>query len=203
MPELALLLAFLAGGAVSPTPGVCSCPAIEAEGGWCDVHEVGWIGGVEVGSKMLFETLDAHGHDVDLATFDCPSCRQAIERQGFCDEHRVGFVEDRAYFSKLGWRLARGKRVDLSKIRCPRCREHARSRGWCASCGRGMAGAIALSDRKAWNEVDRALAIVERADQAATRCVHCAVAMVTDTDCAFCRIAYRDGRAVEGRAPVP
>jgi hypothetical protein len=193
-PVLVVTL-FLAGGAVSPTPGVCSCMVVTEDGGWCDVHDVGYIGGVEVESKSLFEVLDAHGHDVDLATFECPSCRQAIESDGFCEEHRVGFVDERAYFSKLSYHLARGERVDLSTVYCRKCRLNAASHGWCGSCRRGMVGRTAIRDRKAYEEVVRALALVERADATAKRCPHCAAAMVTDTRCPMCAIGYRDGVA--------
>jgi hypothetical protein len=196
-----VVLLLLAGGAVSPTPGTCSCIAIPEDGGWCDVHGIGYIGGVEIGSQMLFETLDPHGHEVDLASFECAGCRKAIDEEGFCDEHRVGFVDERAYYSRLSYLLARAPRVSVASIYCPTCRLHAAARGWCPACRRGLVGRSVFADRKTYVEVDNALDLVERADTAADRCVYCAVAMVSDTGCHVCGIEYRDGKPLPPATP--
>jgi hypothetical protein len=188
-----MLATVLAGGVVSPTPGTCACAASRASGGWCDVHDVGFIGGVEIHSRDLLEVLDAHGHDVDPTTFRCPACQLALRVDGFCDTHRVGFVDGLAYFSRLSHHLASGQRMDPAAIECPVCKRNTATHGWCDRCGRGMVGNVALDDREAFDQVLHDLAIVVRADQAASRCRHCAAAMVTDTECPICRIAYRDG----------
>ena len=192
---------FVGGAAESVTPGTCSCAHALEHGGWCDVHEVGFVGAVEVTSHFLFEALDAHGHAVDPSTFDCPSCRKAIETNGFCPEHRIGFLEQQAYFSRLTYELARGKRVAAGEVACPVCRKHMASRGWCPACGIGRVGPVALGDRSTFDAVDRALGLVEAANRVAARCEHCAVAMVTDTTCPVCGIRYEDGKEVGRETP--
>jgi hypothetical protein len=64
---------------------------------------------VAIPSRLLYDTMDAHGHTLDLSTFTCPSCRGAIDADGSCDEHRIGFVRKQAYYSRLTtiWRAAR------------------------------------------------------------------------------------------------
>ena len=168
--------------------------------GWCPVHRVGSIGGVTVPSRWLFDTLDAHGHDVDTTTFTCPSCRRAIATDGFCDEHKTGFVAKRAYFSWLTYALAHGDRKRPSEIACAVCRRNAASHGWCEKDRIGMIASVAIAHRDDYERTLHALLIVEMANEAAKRCEYCAAAIVTDTTCPVCRIQYRDGRAVTGAA---
>ena len=198
---LALEALLVLGGAESPTPGTCACAQAIDSDGWCDVHGLGYIGSVEITSARLYETLDAHGHEVDPETFTCATCRRAIELQGFCDVHRVGFLGGQAYFSRLSYLLARAERIDASTIVCATCRGHLGGRGWCEACGMGLVGRIVIRDRASYDEVDRALAIVESAGQTASRCEHCAVAMVTDTTCPYCGIRYEGGKEVERVPP--
>ena len=195
-------LLLFGGAAESVTPGRCSCAQALENGGWCDVHEIGFIGSVEVDSRLLFDALDAHGHTVDPATFDCPSCREAIATAGFCATHRIGFFEGKAYFSRLSYSLARGRRLVPAAVECPTCRRHMAARGWCATCGVGMVGNVAIHDRRDFDEVDRALSIVESANRVAARCEHCAMAMVTDTQCPVCGIRYEGGKEA-GRVTPP
>ena len=93
MVLLALIILFPLGGTASAMPGVCACAA--QDNAWCDVHEIGYLGGIEIHSERLFSVLDAHGHELDLDTFDCAECKAAISADGFCEEHRVGFVDGR------------------------------------------------------------------------------------------------------------
>jgi hypothetical protein len=166
---------------------------VRRDGGWCDVHEVGFLGGMEVRSHALLEVLDPHGHDVDPASFHCPACQWAIEHDGFCEEDRVGFIDGKAYFSRLSHDLASAERVEPSS---------AGAQGWCEACKRGIVGDRAFGEREVYDRVVHALAIVHRADEAARRCVYCAVAMVSGTECAMCRIAYRDGEPVPAHGPA-
>jgi len=198
---LLFVLPLVCGSPESITPGICSCAHALEHGGWCDVHQVGYVGSVEVTSHLLFEALDAHGHDVDTSTFDCPGCRKAIETSGFCDTHLVGFVQGQAYFSRLTYNLARGKRVAPSEVTCPVCRKHMLGRGWCAACGIGMVGNLALRDRRAFDDVDHTLKLVEAANHVAARCEHCAVAVVFDATCPICGIRYKDGKEVGRETP--
>ncbi len=97
---LAALVPLLAGAA-SAGSGECTCNVAMETNGWCQEHQFGYVGSVQVKSKWLFDALDAHGHDVDLSTFKCNSCREAIESDGFCEQDRIGFVGGQAYFSRL------------------------------------------------------------------------------------------------------
>src|SRR5512145_2390386 len=109
-------LLLLMGGAESVTPGRCACAQALENDGWCDVHGVGYVGSIEVVSRLLYETLDAHGHAVDPTTFECPSCQEAIATAGFCETHRVGFIGGQAYFSRLSYELARGERRSAASV---------------------------------------------------------------------------------------
>ena len=199
---LAAALALGAAPTAIPTGG-CTCAAAREYMGWCTVHGVGYIGGVEIKSAWLFDQLDAHGHDVDVATFTCPGCRRAIASDGFCDEHKTGFVQRRAYFSWLTYALAHGTRKNPAEIACAVCRKNAASRGWCDRDRIGMIGAVAISDRADFDRTVHAIAIVELANDVAKRCEYCAAAIVTDTECPLCRITYKDGKPVRPPLTAP
>jgi len=175
---------------------VCTCGATQDVGTWCDLHARGTIGGVTIHDRQLFDVLDAHGHDVDVTTFACASCQQAIKTGGFCEQHRIGFVQQRAYFSWLTYALAHGSSIDTSRLTCSTCKKNAASFGWCDKDRLGIVGPTGFTDRAAYDRTVAALAIVKAADQEAKRCSYCAVAIVTDTQCPFCRISYKGGKRV-------
>lgn len=179
------------------TGAVCVCGSTAEVGVWCPFHDVGVLGGQTIKSAWVFETLDAHGHDVDLSVYTCTTCRKAIETEGFCDEHRQGFVSGKAYFSWLTYALAHGARPEPAAIRCPTCRKNAASGGWCDKDQVGMLGGRAIAGRAAYDRTLRSLEIVKIADREAARCKHCGAAIVTDTACPFCKIQYKDGKKVE------
>ena len=178
-----------------PSPP-CTCTTARATNGWCSLHELGYVAGVKVTSRWLYEAADAHGHDVDVATFTCPDCRRAVATNGFCEVDRIGFVDNRAYFSRLTYELARGEIRPPSSIRCPTCRKNADTHGWCAKSRVGMIGEVAIRDRAAFDRAVAALDIFMVANAVAARCPYCAVAVITDTECPICRIAYKDGKPV-------
>lgn len=192
-----VLLALAATIAVVADSGECPCDDGASLGRWCDTHRLARIGGIEIRSEILFEALDAHGHDVDLESFDCPGCRAAIEQEGFCEDHRVGFVARQAYFSRLTHGLAAGIPRDPSSRDCPTCRKNEASHGWCDACSRGLVGPTQIDDRQEFEAVARSIRLVELANRVALRCEHCAVAVVTDTTCPVCRIRYRDGAPIQ------
>ena len=195
-------LLLVCGAPESVTPGTCACAYAIEHDGWCDVHGIGYVGSVEVTSRLLLETLDAHGHAIDPSTFDCPSCRKAIDTNGFCPTHQIGFLDKQAYFSRLTYELARAERVEKGDVTCPVCRKHMESRGWCPACGVGMVGHARFRDRGTFDVVDRVLGRVEAANRVAERCEQCAVAIVFDNTCPVCGIRYKDGKEV-GRETVP
>ncbi len=204
IPALGLMLLH---GAVLHSHEECPCPMAAQQSDWCDVCDVGYVGSMEIGSRYLFDVVDPHGHSLDLSTFECKSCRTAIDTEGFCETHRTGFVGGQSYFSRIGYELARGEVVDVSGIECSVCRKNARGQGWCETCRVGRVGSVAIHDRQAYLRLTRALHILHLANQAAERCEHCAAALVTDTECPECRISYRDGKALprakDPRAPLP
>ena len=67
----------------------------------------------------LFEALDAHGHRIDPETLDCDSCRLAYVSDGYCEDHRRGWIRGLAYLTPLTYYLARGER-DLEDQPLPR-----------------------------------------------------------------------------------
>jgi hypothetical protein len=100
----------------------CTCARARLRNGWCDACRVGYVAGVPVRSAMLFEALDAHGHDIDPASIECAECRAAIGTDGFCPACRRGFVKGQLYFSRLTYAIANGSFVDPVAITCPHCR---------------------------------------------------------------------------------
>ncbi len=174
-----------------------SCAEARATNGWCDTHRVGYVASVPIRSERLHHAVDAHGHDVDPASFTCRSCVEALGRDGFCEAHRMGFVRKQAYFSRLTYLLARGEPAEPSTIGCAVCRKNAETHGWCERCKLGMAGATVIRDRREFDQLVAALARLHVANEAAQRCERCAVAIFTDTLCPVCRIRYADGKPVE------
>ncbi len=185
-----------ASGPMTEAPPGCTCAAAVRANGWCALHKVGYLASIPVRSELLFETLDAHGHDLDLSTFECESCRKAIATEGFCEEHRVGFVRGLAYFSRLTYELARGVPMDLESLTCPVCIRNAATYGWCDEHGLGMLGSTGVRDRAGYERAVKAIEILKLAVQEAERCERCAVAMVSDSDCPYHRVLYKDGKPV-------
>jgi len=193
---VATLLGLFGNPLASGATGECACATSRENNGWCPVHEFGYVGGVKVTSRWLYEAADAHGHDVDISTFNCPTCRSAIATNGFCETHRIGFIEKRAYFSRLTYELGRGDVRQASSITCPRCRKNSETYGWCAKSGVGMVGPFAIRNRQDFDRAAEALRIFLVANDAARKCNYCAVAIITDTQCPVCRISYKDGKAL-------
>jgi len=174
----------------------CTCEAARLDTGWCDRHGVGYVAAIPIRSRMLYETLDAHGHTLDPNAFTCEVCREAIRSDGFCARDRIGFVGTLAYFSRLTYELARGERRPPGTMDCPVCRKNAESHGWCDTCRVGMIGAVQMKDRDGYDRAAAAIRILVAANGKAADCEGCAVAMVTDSLCAQHRIRYRDGKPV-------
>ena len=193
---------LLLGGVASTDVTRCACAPGPEIGRWCEMHERGYVGPFEITSKRLYETLDAHGHDLKLDSFTCPTCRQAIESDGLCEAHKIGFVSGQAYFSVLTFHLAKGERREPSDLECPVCRENAESHGWCEACGVGMVGHTAIADEADYARVLRAIEVLHMAIDAAERCEDCALAIITDTRCPVCRILYKDGKPLEPAEPA-
>lgn len=87
----------------------CACALERQRSGWCEACRVGYVAGTPIHSQVLYDALDAHGHEVDAASLACASCRAAARSDGFCETHARGFVDRRAYLSRLAYHVARGE----------------------------------------------------------------------------------------------
>lgn len=178
-------------------PPDCSCAVNRIKGGWCEPCNVGYLASVRLESKMLFETLDAHGHDIDPSRFQCETCKAAIKSGGFCDSCRMGFVRGQAYLSRLTYHLARGVAHDPSTLECANCRKLSQSLGWCDRCKVGFIGNVAIADKA---EFQRAAPEFQRfldARKMLSTCETCAVALFAGGYCPICKKSYADGKPVE------
>lgn len=210
---VSVLMLALGAGALfcsavfAPTTGVeapCTCLSAPATNGWCEKHGIGYVAMVPIRSRMLFDTLDAHGHEVDLTTFQCPVCQKAIQTDGICEEHSIGFVNKLAYFTRIAYELARAVYREPAEIECPDCRKNAETSGWCAKHGVGMIGGFAMRDEEGWKISARLTEVLRLAAKKVAECERCAIAIVYDSDCPIHNIFYKDGVPVPPpQAPKP
>ena len=190
---LAVFVAAHGAGSAGVSP---DCEEAKRSDGWCEAANVGYVAGVEIKSPMLYEALDAHGHDIDPAAVKCEGCRKALETDGFCAAHRFGFVKGEAFLSPLTYHIARGRRIEPAAMACEVCREHTRGIGWCEKHRVGIAGHTAIDDRESFEEFRRAYQLLLAAIETSARCETCAAAMVAEGYCAIHRLKYKDGRAI-------
>jgi hypothetical protein len=183
---LALAIATAASSAAGPE---CTCDVAEIEGG------------VPIESALLFEVLDAHGHDIALEAVTCPTCRAAVESDGFCETCGIGWIGGRAYMSRLTYHIFKGQTVPLGALACPTCRANAARSGWCERHGVGMIGNVAITDQADFRHAAKAFLRLLDAVQLARSCEMCAVALMSDGTCTRCKKTYRDGRVVEAGKP--
>lgn len=190
-PVLVLSVWSLPAGAAD-----CTCEIAKLKGGWCTKCQTGYLAGVRIKSEFLFEVLDAHGHDIDLKAIRCERCRQARKSNGFCDRCRIGWIDNKAYMSRLTYHLTKGEAKVVADMKCPICRRNAARGGWCEKCRLGMVGSVAIKER---SDFDHALEAYRRlldAVQLSKRCEMCAVALMSDGLCTRCKIQYKNGKAV-------
>ena len=185
----------------TPAGSDCQCAVLKVRGGWCDACKVGYAASVRIESRMLYETLDNHGHDVDPAAMKCESCRKAVQVDGYCDACRIGFVRKQAYFSAVTYHLAKGEAKDPSLISCPTCRKNMQDGGWCGTCKVGMLGNVVVKEEKGYEEASQALRRLRIALLHLGECESCAVAMFTNGMCPHCRLSYKDGKRVNAPSP--
>lgn len=180
----------------------CTCETARQTHGWCEVCKVGYVAEIRIRSRLLYEEIDAHGHDIIPASIKCESCRRAIDKDGYCEKCRIGFVGKQAYLSRLTYHLAKGKPFDASKSSCAACRKNAAAYGWCAFCKTGLVGNVVIADRADYDSAVKAYDLVRTAVDAAERCEMCAVAILYDARCDQCKVAYKDGKQIAD-APRP
>lgn len=163
---------------------------------WCDARNVGFVAGVPIQSHLLFDALDAHGHELNPHAFTCPGCVEAIRTGGFCDKCRIGWVGGLAYFSRLTYHLARGHVVTAADHRCGACRGAMGPTHWCDVCKRGVVGNTIFDNRADFLGARRGFELMLTADEASRRCETCALAILANDSCFFCKVAYLDGKPV-------
>lgn len=198
---LVLLLAALGAPAAAHVHSVASCEEAKRINAWCATDNVGYVASVPIRSRFLYEVLDAHGHEIIKSAVTCATCRKALENDGYCPAHKMGYVHGEAFMSPLTYHLARAKRIDPSTISCPVCRKHMQGIGWCEKDRLGIAGYFAVEDRQEFDALEAAYRILLIANDMAPRCETCAGAIITDGYCAIHHVRYDGGKAISGTPP--
>ncbi len=201
---ISLLLVWVAGTSVAdtlPETGPCTCEMARVSGGWCPACKVGHLAGVQVRSRMLFEVLDAHGHEIQISALRCETCRKSAAEDGYCESCRIGFIGKKAFFTRLTYELAKGRPVQVTDPTCESCRKKDVRTWWCDRCQKGRIGNVTIRTQSGFDaakvEFDR---LLEAIDMLA-KCESCAVAYFARSYCATCRKSYESPRSVEKPPP--
>ncbi|MAB78617.1 MAG: hypothetical protein CMJ89_04615 [Planctomycetes bacterium] len=172
---------------------VASCADVHCLDGWCDSCSVGFIAGTEVSSKLVFDALDAHGHEYESESIDCESCQEAITTSDYCLDCSRGYWEGKAYFSVLSYQIAKAERgVEPGCAGCKAAVDEAR---WCSECLCGRIGDVSIRNRDDFEKAAGAFMVLRKALEEVQRCELCAASMAIDGTCPRCKIAYRRGHA--------
>ena len=177
---------------------VCNCDAAKVHGGWCQPHSAGYFAGLSFTSKQLADMLDYHGHSVSIDKTKCPTCRDMIRSDGYCDDCHMGFVDGKGYFSRLCYQIAKGKPIDPTAPRKPCCinagNNASSGAGWCDTCKSGIFANRLYTDHADFKQTVQAVEVFHAAILKAPQCEGCAVAMVADARCPACKITYQNGK---------
>jgi hypothetical protein len=178
--------------------GEC-CDKAKAANGWCGDCKVGFISGVEMKSRMLYDTLAGAPAPADIK---CEGCKKAAASNGSCDACGVAFANKRMYKSVFGHAIAMGSYADPKSVKCEGCKKALTgSGGWCDECKAGAVGGYVYKDRKSYDAAVKAREVVVAA--AATKCEGCATAMASNGPCKVCNITYADGKKLEAKKAEP
>jgi len=199
--SMLLLMALSAAPAAAHPRATTSCEEAKRINAWCTSANVGYVASVPIHSAFLYEVLDAHGHPIIKSEVTCPTCLKAIETDGYCPAHKMGYVLGEAWMSSITWHLARAKPINLKSITCPVCRRHVEGIGWCEKDQRGIAGYFAVTDKKEFEALTAAYQILLQANAMAEKCETCAGAMITDETCPVHHVKYSGGKPVSGSPP--
>jgi hypothetical protein len=173
--------------------GPCTCAEARLINGWCRHCGVGLVAGLPVPSSDLYEALDAHGHDYQLTSIECPTCRAAIETNGFCNTCLMGFHDNLLYVSKLTHSMAKGQVVQSQDMACDICRRHLGDAGWCQVCQVGIAGNVAFENEADHETAAAAFRRLQEAVGMLDRCETCAIVMFTGGACRVCAASAVEG----------
>ena len=162
---------------------------------WVLAHVSPWPEGTIAGVRVppaLLDVIDPGGHDVDPGGIRCSDCLTAFVNDGYCRPSHIGYVDGRAYVSRLAYLLVKdGVPVNPKAISCAQCRAHLNVPGWCDQCGRGLVGNLAVSSHSDFNEILMERERLMEAVRLASRCDLCAVAFYARGRCSRCHIDYR------------
>lgn len=173
----------------------CTCKAKRAGDGWCTECDVGYVAGVSVHSRRLFNALDLHGHEVYVDKTACPACRKAINRSDFCAACQMGFINGKGFFSRLCYVMAKG---NIAVLRS----EDDLFSGWDERNNAGRVGNRSFRKKSDYDEMRFWIKVLQRADEKAKQCEYCAVAMIANRHCHICKVFYGNGKAVERNTEV-
>ncbi|MCA9256510.1 MAG: hypothetical protein KDA33_12770 [Phycisphaerales bacterium] len=191
---------FMPGRQHAQGVGCATCAQARKVHGWCDACAVGYVAGLPIKSRLLYDTMDAHGHQLQVDRMPCEGCRRLAKTGGFCDANHIGWRNGEAYFSRLTYELSGAYYMAPSQIACRTCRDNADGAGWCDACGYGMIGRFAIASRADFDAGRRGFERLQKAIELSARCDYCAMAMVTDTDCFRCKTVFKDGELVASGA---
>jgi len=197
--------ALLASLALCPLPpqDECTCWTARRIHGWCDFCWIGYVAGLPIRGRLLYELVDSHGHDIDATRLPCEKCRTGRDSSAFCETCGVGLVSGKAYLSKLGFALARGIVTSAADVKCALCKKNLTDHGWCDACRRGAIGNTLIPDKNLYTQAAAEWSRLKNALPFLPRCEWCAIASFTDTRCPNCRLDFRDGRPVESPPSKP
>lgn len=159
--------------------------------------------GVEIKSKKLHAALA--GHKItkeDAAKSTCKGCKKAIAEHGRCEHCNV--IAGQWYRSPVSYALAKGTPVTKELIaacpdRCEHCKSAFNGNTKCDKCNVGFVAGRMFSDDKEYKAALAAFEILTKAAKAATKCVECAVALVTDGKCDGCNVSFKDGKIASSK----
>ena len=186
----------------TPTKSVseaCTCVRARQDNEWCKHCDLGYVAGIKISSKLLFEEIDAHGHDIRPESIECKTCQVALKFSGFCKKCRMGFVQGQAYLSPLTYQLAKGTKKSLGEMSCTKCKKNAAAYGWCGTCNTGMVGHVAITNKTDYAKAVAAYDILKSAVRALARCEMCAISIIYDGRCDRCNLSYRNGSKVANK----
>lgn len=181
------VVGFVSSAMAGDCPG---CKKVSDEGqGYCCGK--GQAYGVQLTSQKLHQALE--GKKIDRYKVKCPGCKTASKTNGSCKGCNVHVADGKAYKSKVSQALAKGKPVSAEKAAyCGGCKTAHKHDTQCTGCGVGfVSGRMYKGDD--YKVALAAHKTLVKASQTSKKCEACAVAMVTDGECAHCKVEFKDG----------
>lgn len=175
----------------------CTCSSVTPISvSWCGHCSSGKAFGQTIKSQKLIAALS--GTPVKEGEVKCPSCEKALKEGGNCTHCKLAFHNGRSYKSEVAAALAKGVVVTADRIDCDRCKANfLKGKGFCKSCEGGIVAGM-MFHKKDYTDAKKAERILASAVEASGKCEACAVAMLTDGQCAQCKVSFNKGRPTKG-----